>query len=386
MFSGRTPPDFSPNRLARALRSAAARPLIDLTVTNPTRVGLSRLSPKQWRESIRESGTYEADPQGIPEARQAVADYYARRGTPVDPDHIVLTASTSEAYSFLFKLLADPGDLFLAPAPSYPLFEPLAALESVALTHYPLRFDDRWWLDVEELRKRASGRVRGIIVVEPNNPTGSVLNDRETAELSSIAAAEGLPVIADQVFGDFMAWPHPLPAFYARSPEVLSFTLSGLSKVAGLPQVKLGWIVVSGPADARQSALERLSWIADAFLSVGTPVQRALPRLLAGRASFHEATLARLATNEALLKEILGGVSQIRILPREGGWSFVLRVPGDRSEEDWCLELLREGIILHPGHFYDFDREAWLTGSLIAPPDDLRVGMERLAGLVQRGG
>lgn len=384
MFSRRLPAEFEPNRLSALLaerRRSGAR-LLDLTVTNPTAVGLAWPEPDLLAALGDPRGLgYDPDPRGLRGAREAVAAYYADRGTPVDPDRILLTAGTSEAYAHLFRLLADPGDEVMVPAPSYPLFDPLAALESVRLVPYPLRYDGRWWLDREELERRLSPACRGLILVNPNNPTGSFLSRGESAALEPLVAGRRIPLIADEVFGDFTAGePDRRPTFAERG-EALTFTLSGLSKLAGLPQLKLAWIVVAGPPDLEREALERLEWISDAFLSVGTPVQLALPALLESRHRFVRLLNDRMARNQGCLASRCGPGSPVEALPRQGGWSGVLRVPRIRSEEAWCVEMLARDVVLHPGHFYDFAEEAYLVVSLLPEPGEFREGIDRLLDL-----
>ena len=284
MLSGRLPRDLEPNAWARLLeeRRAAGAALLDLSETNPTRVGLGGAGPQELAALAQAAGArYEPDPRGSRAAREAVAGYYAARGQAVDPERIVLTASTSESYTHLFRLLADPGGTFLVPAPSYPLFEPLAALEGVALRPYQLAYDGAWHLDTHSLEQAFGPDVRGVIAVQPNHPTGSCLDAGERALLATLCERHGAAVVADEVFGDFARGQTALPSFVGEA-RVPTFVLSGLSKVCGMPQMKLGWIVADGPPAARDAALRGLEWIADLFLSVSTPVQVALPRAARG--------------------------------------------------------------------------------------------------------
>lgn len=388
MFSRRLPGTFEPNRLSAAVaeKRALGVPLLDLTVTNPTRAGLA--SPRDleaFTAAARNAGSYQPEAGGLLPAREAVALYYGDQGVAVDPADVILTASTSEAYAALFKLLGNPGDEFLAPRPSYPLFDPLASLESVRLRDYPLHYDGRWWLDRDALLSAVSPSTRGIITVEPNNPTGSFLDDGERGAVLRLCREGGFPLIVDEVFRDFPAGSVSAPPSLVTSAEALTFVLSGLSKVTGQPGLKLGWIVLAGPADARTAARERLEWIADTFLSVGTPVQEALPALLAGRSGFQERTRGRIDGNERWLDTRLAAGSSVEVLHRQGGWSIVLRLPRLRSEEEWCLGLLEQGVVVHPGHFYDFESEAFLVGSLLTEPDVFQEGMERLLRLADGG-
>jgi len=381
MFSGRTAWDLRRSRLAALLasRRAEGAELLDLTETNPTRVGIA--CPPHLLEPLIQAAAlrYEPEPAGLLSAREAVAADYHRRGYDVSPKRIVLTASTSEAYAFLFKLLCDPGDEVLVPRPSYPLFEYLAGLESVAVRPYPLDYDGRWHLSPGGVREAAGERTRAVVVVHPNNPTGSFLKEEEAQGLESLCAEGGWALISDEVFADYAFREDPERArSVARDGEVLAFALGGLSKSCGLPQLKLAWIAVSGPRERREAALARLEVVADTYLSVGTPVQLALPRLLQQRAELQRPIVERVAGNLDLLRERATG-SPATLLDAEGGWSAVLRVPAVASEEDWALTLLDEdGVLVHPGYFFDFAQEAFLVLSLLPPPATFRRGVERL--------
>jgi hypothetical protein len=381
MLSHRVPRDFAPNSWSLLLAElrAAGEPLLDLTETNPTRVGLGGAGPEEIAALAQaETGAYEPDPRGMPSAREAVAAYYAQRGTPVAAERIVLTASTSESYAHLFRLLADPGGVFLVPSPSYPLFEPLAALEGVRLRSYRLAYDGDWHLDEPSLAEAFGPDVRGVIVVQPNHPTGSCLDQAERAALEALCERQGAALIADEVFGDFSwAGPSPLPSFTGAA-RVPTFVLSGLSKVCGMPQMKLGWIVAGGPDTARAEALRGLEWVADLFLSVSTPVQLALPHLLAARHAFQWRVRDRLKTNLARLAKLVARRPELGVLRAAGGWAAVLRVPRQRSEEEWTLGLLRRGVAVHPGHFYDFANEAYVVLSLIPEPPVFDEALERI--------
>lgn len=359
-LSRRVPLDFEPNFIAKALRTN--KKILDLTETNPTRVGLPAPSEAAWRGLLEGArAAYAPEPLGLLSAREAVAAYYGGR---VSPAHIALTASTSEAYAHLFRLLADPGESLAAPEPSYPLFAPLAALEGIEIAPYPLRYrDQRWRPDFEALPD-----VRALIVVQPNNPTGSLFPLREVIEL---CARRGIPLIADEVFGDFCA----RPASFLGTTDCLTFVLGGLSKTCGLPQAKLAWIACSGPGVER--ALAGLEWICDAFLSVSSAVQHALPALLEARAPFIDATRARIAANLVALD-----AASVPRLAWEGGWSAVLRAPDARTDEEWVIELLRSGVVVHPGHFYDFPDEHHLVVSLLAEPVAFAEGARMISTLI----
>jgi alanine-synthesizing transaminase len=382
MLSRRVPHDLEPNEWARFLEKCrtGGAPLLDLTETNPTRVGLGGAGPEELAALARAEGArYEPDARGSRAAREAVAGYYADRGTTVSPDHLVLTASTSESYAHLFRLLADPGGVFLVPSPSYPLFEPLAALEGVNLRPYRLAYDGAWHLDRHSLEEAFAADVRGVIVVQPNHPTGSCLDADERALLETLCERHGAAIVADEVFGDFPrpGRDAPLPGF-SGGFRVPTFVLSGLSKVCGMPQMKLGWIVAGGPGAAREEALHGLEWIADLFLSVSTPVQVALPTLLAARGAFQRRMHERLATNLARLDALIARRPELQVLPAEGGWAAVLRVPRQRSEEEWALGLIARGVVVHPGHFYDIAGEGYLVLSLIPEPDRFAAGLARI--------
>lgn len=383
MFSSRLAWDLRPNRLSALVevKRRAGATILDLTESNPTRAGFS-YPAEEILEALADARSmlYEPAPAGAWQARQAVAGYYAARGQAIEPDQVLLTASTSEAYAHLFKLLADPGDEVLAPRPSYPLFEFLAGLESVRVAGYPLVYHDGWWLDTEALARGVTERTRAVIVVHPNNPTGSFLKRDELERLVPLCAGRNLAIISDEVFRDYVLGPDPRRvATLAGVDEVLTFTLSGLSKIAGLPQMKLGWIVVGGPPGARAQALERLELIADTYLSVGTAVQHALPRLLATGAAVQQQIAARVRGNLDFLQTTIGNVSACGVLEVEGGWYATLRVPRTRSEEEWALELLgQDHVLVQPGFFYDFESEAFLVLSLLTPVETFREGVRRL--------
>jgi aspartate/methionine/tyrosine aminotransferase len=351
--------------------------ILDLTESNPTHVGLDYPADLLSYLSDRSALLYDPDPRGLESARQAVRSYYEAHGADVPLDRILLTASTSEAYTYLFKLLADPGDQILVPRPSYPLFEFLAALEAVEVRQYPLRYDGTWHVDFSELEKRITTRTRAIVVVNPNNPTGSLLKRKELERLEILCAERDLALVSDEVFCDY-----PLDAdessikTLAGPRKALTFSMSGLSKVIGMPQLKLGWIAVSGPSSVE--ACERLEWIADTFLSVATPVQVALPKLLEGGMAVQRQIAARTRGNLQWLQHRLKQ-TPLNLLPVEGGWNGVVQVPRTRTEEEWVLDLLRtHHVLVQPGFFYDFESEAFLVVSLLTPAPAFREGVERL--------
>ena len=380
MFSGRLNWTQRPNRLSAlvAEKRQAGSEVLDLTESNPTRVGFA-YPQAEILAAIADARALRYDPsaRGLDTARQAVAGYYRGRGTEVQPDNILLTASTSEAYAYLFKLLANPGDEILAPRPSYPLFEFLAGLESVHIRQYPLRYDGVWHVDFEALERAITPRTRGIVVVNPNNPTGSFLKRAELDRLDSLAAERGLAILSDEVFRDYgFDEEADRVSTLAGERRALTFSMSGLSKIAGLPQMKLGWIVAGGPAS--EQALDALELIADTYLSVAMPVQVALPRLLELSGGILEQLRRRTASNLARLRAAVHG-SAATLLRTEGGWYAVLQVPRTRSEEEWTLQLLDEhGVLVQPGFFFDFESEAFLVLSLLPEPATFAEGITRV--------
>ena len=385
MFSTRTAWDRVLNPLARAGAAARARGhVLDLIETNPTAVGLAAPADVLRLLGDLGSATYAPDAAGWGPARDAVAADYARRGGTIDAGHVVLTASTSEAYGYLFKLLCDPGDAVLVPRPSYPLFQFLADLESTAIAHYPATYDGAWHLRLSDVASAVSPRTRAIVVVAPNNPTGAYIKKEEWRALAEFCAGRGIAVIADEVFADYplRADPSRLQTIAGEGPA-LAFCLGGLSKSCALPQLKLGWIAVSGPPAQRDEALARLELIADTFLSVGTPVQRAAPAILARAAELRAPIHARIASNLAVLQQALEG-SAASVLDVEGGWSAVVQVPRTRTEEEWALLLLeQESVLVHPGFFFDFPREAFVVLSLLPEAAVFAEGTTRLRRTVE---
>lgn len=369
MFSNRIPGDFAENALtlkAQEMRRSGAN-LLDLTESNPTRAGF--LAPPELLAALGNpaGARYSPDPRGLLPAREAVSRDYAARGVNVDPANIVLTASSSESYSLLFKLLANPGDDVLVPTPSYPLFGFLADLDSVRVKTYPLRFDHEWHLSVDALAREIGARTRAVVVVHPNNPTGSFLRRAEAETLAARCAEHGVALIADEVFADFVLGENPKDAFpsFALDSPALSFTLGGLSKSCALPQLKLGWIAVSGPAARRDEAITRLEFIADTYLSTATPIQLALPGLLGQKSRLQAPIKARLGRNLEALKRAVAAHPELTLLPAEGGWSALVQCPASRSDEERALIALEAGVLVHPGHFFDFESGCYLVVSLL---------------------
>ena len=332
------------------------------------------------------AAAYQPDPLGLPQARAAIASDYAADGVIVDPDRIVLTVSTSEAYALLFKLLADPGDQVLVPQPSYPLFESLTSLEGVVSTPYHLDYHGVWSIDRDSVMRASGSRTRAVLVVSPNNPTGSMLRFTDRDWLASLCGERRWALIADEVFAGYPLRPARDAVSCIGETRALTFVLGGLSKSAGLPQLKLGWISVNGPDALVSQALERLEVICDTYLSVSTPVQVAAPALLAAGRSIRNNIRARISTNLASLERLLAGASSITLLPPEGGWSVALRVPAVESEEALVLRLLRDhNVLVHPGFFFDFASEAYIVVSLLPEPSVFDAAMGRVIAALSEG-
>jgi alanine-synthesizing transaminase len=370
MFASRLRRGPGRNRLAVALeqRRTAGLPVIDLTESNPTHAGFAYppalLEPLAQREALR----YSPHPFGVPAARQAVSADFDRRGVHMPPENIALTASTSEAYSLLFKLLCDPGDVVLVPRPSYPLVEHLTALDCVVPESYPVEFHGRWSIDLDAIERRLrspSARVRAVVVVSPNNPTGSVITASELDRLTALAARHEAALIADEVFADYPIQNSNVTSVLPRA-EALTFGLGGLSKSVGLPQVKLGWIASSGPTSLVAEALERLETICDTYLSVSTPVQLAAADLFREGATIRAQIHGRVRANAAALQTAAAAHPSCTVFPVEAGWYAVVQIPAVKAEEAVAVELLeQQGVLVHPGYFFDFEREAFLVLSLL---------------------
>lgn len=384
MFSSRIKWDLTVNRLAGLLaaKRAAGQPILDLTEANPTRTGLLTSGADLLDQlAIPDSLTYQPMPRGLENAREAVVSYYRERGLRTDPAQLHLTASSSEGYSWLFKLLANQGEAILVPQPSYPLFDFLATLEGVRLIPYQLRYYHHlgWRIDFESIAEAITSDVRAIIIVSPNNPTGSFIKRDELEKLHLICQQHKLAVIVDEVFSDYGLGEDPQRVVsMAGNDQSLTFVLSGLSKILALPQMKLGWIATSGPPALVDEAVERLDLIADTFLSVGAPVQHALPAWMGHRSSLQAGIRERLRTN----LDRLANHPQLepnRLLHLEGGWYATLEVPRYIPEEELVIRLLEEqGVLLHPGYFFDFERESYLVVSLLPAPDIFAEALDRL--------
>jgi len=436
MFSERTNWRLTQNRFTQAVEECRKRgtKILDLTVSNPTRVGLTYDSAT-IREALgsRSALDYDPQPKGLLPARESVAAYYREsHGISLDPECIVLTASTSEGYSYVFRLLCNAGDELLVPKPSYPLFEFLADLQDVKLVPYPLIYDHGWQMDFHSLEKAMTERTRGVVAVHPNNPTGSYVKGSESEQLNAFCRERGLALIVDEVFLDYAldqnadpsnghvgtaapgrpaeqdstatrfrdlakaagpfdklragsGAPHFLSGSFTGHNNVLTFTLSGLSKISALPQMKVAWMVTGGPEEQVAAAMARLEVIADTYLSMNAPVQWALPTLLEQRRSVQKQLLERVARNLVELDRQLGGQKACQRLVVEGGWYAVLRVPVTRSDEELAIELVRErAVLVHPGHFYDFDSDGHVVVSLIGDEGEFREGMSGVLAHINR--
>jgi len=394
IFARRTAWDLTTNRYTQALEAhrAAGKELLDLTASNPTVVGL-RYDEEPLLKALasRDALRYEPQPKGLLCARAAVARYYAERGVTLSTDDLMLTTSTSEGYSFVFRLLCDPGDALLVPAPSYPLFDFLADIQDVKLFPYELVYDHAWQIDFPSLQaamqqaKLTEARCPAVLVVHPNNPTGSYVKAHEREQLNDLCRENGMAIIADEVFLDYSISGQTAPSF-ANNQPALTFTLSGLSKISALPQMKVAWIAISGPPALQREALSRLEVIADTYLSMNAPVQFAVPVMLEQRHSIQAQLLERVRQNLAQLDAQLAAQPPCRRLELEGGWYAVLRVPAIVSDEELAIALLQQsGVLVQPGHFYGFTDNGHLIASLITPPETfaqgIRLTLEQVAAL-----
>jgi alanine-synthesizing transaminase len=387
MFASRTNWRLETNRLTLALEEhrRSGKEFLDLTASNPTTCGFAYSEPEILAALTDPCGlVYRPESKGLREAREAVADYYAGRAgfsgssARVDPERILLASGTSEAYSHIFRLLCEAGDEILVPAPSYPLFEFLADLADIHLVPYPLIYDHGWQIDFASLRAAVTPRSRAVLVVHPNNPTGSFIKPHEAGELAEICAAREMAIVADEVFLDYTAGATPGKTF-ALSGAALTLTLSGISKISLLPQMKLAWTVVSGPQSAAQTAVDRLEIIADTYLSPSTPVQLALPKFLSLHHSMQKQVQQRISANLATMDGALRESKLLARLDREGGWYAILRVPVTGTDDDLAVGLLeRYSVLVHPGHFFNFSREGFLVLSLITPEEQFQEGLRRL--------
>lgn len=380
MFSDRSNWKLDVNRLSQALAEhrANGKAFIDLTVSNPTACGFEYDGEAILQTLSNPSAlTYQPDPRGLESARKAVAAYYLHHGAQVRIEDIILTTSTSESYSFVFRTLCNPGDELLIPSPSYPLFEFLAGIQDVKLVRYSLVYDYGWQIDFHALEQAITCRTRGVIVVHPNNPTGHFTKPSEVAKLNEICSSRQMAIIADEVFLDF-ALGENRPVTFVANHGAPTFTMSGLSKISGLPQMKAAWLCASGPEEVKAQALARLEVIADTYLSMNTPVQLAIPVFMEQRHEFQLQLMERVRINLRELDHQLAAHKSCSRMEVEGGWYAILRVPAVRSDEDVAINLLREkNVYVHPGHFYDFPSDGYLVLSLITPENGFAEGIRR---------
>jgi alanine-synthesizing transaminase len=385
MFSDRTNWNLETNRLSDALacHRASGKPLYDLAASNPTECGFDYDGAAILRALANPAAlAYSPDPKGMLSAREAVAAYYAARNDLVSPDDVVMTTSTSEAYSFVFRMLCNAGDELLIPSPGYPLFDYLAELQDVKLIRYPLLYDHGWQIDFHSLERALTPRTRGVIVVHPNNPTGHFAAANDFTRLNDICVARQMALIADEVFLDFGLSGNRAASF-AANRDAVTLTMSGLSKICGLPQMKVAWLVTSAPAQVKMQALARLEVIADTYLSMSAPLQAATPALLELRHAFQRQLMARVRENLAVLDKQLAAHKSCSRLEVEGGWYAVLRVPSTRSDEDLALDLLaKKDVYVHPGHFYDFAGDGFLVVSLITQKAEFLEGITRMLSMI----
>jgi alanine-synthesizing transaminase len=387
MFSKRTAWELNPNRFTEVHRQlqAGGIKLFDLTVSNPTRIDL-HFDTAPILNALSNPGVMEYDPQpkGLAAAREAVARYYKEQHqeNSIDPDALILATSTSEGYSYVFRLLCDPGDEVLVPKPSYPLFEFLADIQDVKLRPYPLLYDHGWQIDFSSLENAPSACTRAVVLVHPNNPTGSFVSAQERTALNSFCREHGLALIVDEVFLDYPLDGIRRPSF-VTNPDVLTFTLSGISKISALPQMKLAWLAVSGPPAEAKAAIDRLEMIADTYLSMNAPVQLAAPTLLEQRKQIQPLLIERVRTNLHDLDRQLEQQKLCQRLQLEGGWYAVLRVPATKSDEELAIDLLRRGsVLVHPGHFCDFPNDGYLILSLLPPLAEFRQAVKQMISVL----
>lgn len=392
MYSKRTDWKLEENAYTRALRRHrdGGKLVLDLTASNPTTCGF-QYDESAILSALQASGAlqYEPEPKGLESARAAVVEYYRRKdpASRIDAERLILTTGTSEAYSFLFRLLCEPGDEIVVAHPSYPLFDFLATIQDVKLRPFRLLYDHGWQIDFRGLRDALGARSRAILLVHPNNPTGNFIGFDEAEQLQAICRERNLALVVDEVFLDY-----GIPAANSRrkphgsfvsSSQALTFVLSGLSKIAGLPQMKIGWIAASGPESFVSDAMARLEIVSDTYLSLSAPLQHALPALLAQREKMQPQLLARIETNLAQLDEQLARQKLVSRLEIEGGWYAVLRVPAVQSDEELAIRLLQKhSVLVQPGHFFEFADEGYLIVSLLTPAAQFSDGIQRLLACV----
>ncbi len=381
-FSQRTNWPLSSNLITSTLEKLRQdkAPILDLTESNPTHCGFHYFN-KELLLSLtkKENLEYQPHPQGLLQAREEISRYYEKKGMDVAADRIFLTASTSEAYSHLFRLLANPREEILFPQPSYPLFQFLADINDVQLSQYQLQYKDEWTIDIESLKNNLNPSTKAVVLVNPNNPTGSFVKEKELVILNGICKENNLSMISDEVFADFIFKKNSQTRSLGGNGEVLTFTLGGISKALGLPQMKLAWIIVSGPQPLVEAAQARLEIIADTYLSVNTPTQNALADWFSLKGEIQEEIGARLEENLEFLKKELKDFNTAQLFNTEGGWYVILKIPATKTEEEWVLEFLKEyRVFVHPGYFFDFPEEAHVVLSLLPAPQIFKDGVRRI--------
>jgi len=388
IFSERTNWELSLNELVVAYQQLKESnvPVLDLTASNPTECGFSY--PPQTLDclSTKENLNYDPSPRGLLRAREAIVQYYASKGISLLSQQIFLTSSTSEAYSYLFRLLANPGERIFFPQPSYPLFQFLADMNDIEMGHYPLIYSaGAWKIDFNQLNEKITFDTKALVLVNPNNPTGSFVKRHELTLLNDLCARKNIPLISDEVFGDFSFEENKDYASLINNNEVLTFVLGGLSKTLGLPQMKLSWIVMSGPQGLVEKAQERLEVIADTFLSVNTPAQNALNQWLPLREGIQKEIKARLKQNLEFIQKQAAFTSSCQLLKSEGGWYVILKIPKTRTEEEWALKFLNKyHVFVYPGYFFDFHEEAYIVISLLPPHNVFQEGVERILSRIEQ--
>ncbi len=389
LFSRRTDWPLTANKLTSVLECLRDKntPILDLTESNPTCCGFSYPGNSIVQPLAREENlTYTPTPQGNSKTREAISAYYKERGFDVPYDRIFLTASTSEAYSYLFRLLANPSDQVLFPRPSYPLFSFLGDLSDCIMDTYPLRYDGKWRIDLNAVSTILRHDTKAFVLVSPNNPTGSLIQKNELKELNTLCRQQNTALICDEVFSDFVFDQSTDYISLVHNTQVLTFVLGGISKTLGLPQMKLSWIIINGPQDLVKRASSRLEVIADTYLSVNTPVQNALSVWLPHRKKIQSEINGRIKENYSTLKKLSENTDTCELLTIEGGWYAVLKIPETYSEEEWALSFLnKDHVFVHPGYFFDFDTEGFVVISLLPPGQIFRDGIKRIIERVTNG-
>lgn len=384
MFSTRTNWNLTPNKISRLIEERRIKGLsiLDLTESNPTRCGFNYPQVEIMNAlSNPDNLVYEPDPKGLQKTRAAVAEYYLSYCIDINPENIFLTASTSEAYTFIFRLLMNVGDEILVPKPSYPLMEYLAQINDVDIKYYNLLYDGEWYVDFDSIKRNISKNTKAILLIHPNNPTGSYIKKEEYKTLVEICASHNLALIADEVFLDYSFYEDESRVnSLADKKDVLTFTVSGISKIFGLPQMKLAWIVVNGGEEVRREASSRLEVITDSYLSVSTPIQNAAQGWFRFREKLNREIRDRIKINFEFLVDRTRNDSPVKVMNMEGGWNVILQIPQIKSDEEWVEYFLtNHGVVVQPGYFYDFDKDGLIVVSLLTTPDKFQKGIDLIA-------